>query len=47
MKALYDNGFPVPQPMDVSRHCLVMRRIKAYPLCVTIPSLQRCLTPSL
>lgn len=32
MKALYDNGFPVPQPMDVSRHCIVMKRIPAYPL---------------
>ena len=32
MKALHENGFPVPQPMDVSRHCLVMKRIKGYPL---------------
>ncbi|EFA80111.1 putative protein serine/threonine kinase [Heterostelium album PN500] len=32
MKALYDNGFPVPQPIDCNRHCIVMTRVKGYPL---------------
>lgn len=40
MKALYENGFPVPEPMDVSRHCLVMKRIKAYPLYAPSVSVQ-------
>eukprot|EP00026_Physarum_polycephalum_P007915 Phypoly_transcript_07986.p1 GENE.Phypoly_transcript_07986~~Phypoly_transcript_07986.p1 ORF type:complete len:515 (+),score=104.48 Phypoly_transcript_07986:153-1547(+) len=33
MKALYDNGFPVPTPMDVSRHCVIMSVVDGYPLC--------------
>ncbi|XP_033634747.1 serine/threonine-protein kinase rio2-like isoform X2 [Asterias rubens] len=32
MKALYDHGFPVPKPIDFSRHCVVMELINAYPL---------------
>eukprot|EP01121_Diplochlamys_sp_Union-15-3_P001446 TRINITY_DN11252_c0_g1_i1.p1 TRINITY_DN11252_c0_g1~~TRINITY_DN11252_c0_g1_i1.p1 ORF type:complete len:456 (-),score=88.94 TRINITY_DN11252_c0_g1_i1:128-1495(-) len=32
MKALYDNGFPVPKPIDVNRHCVVMEIVKGYPL---------------
>ncbi|CAI2174194.1 19139_t:CDS:10 [Funneliformis geosporum] len=32
MKVLYDNGFPVPQPIDQVRHCVVMELIDAYPL---------------
>ncbi|EGG14674.1 putative protein serine/threonine kinase [Cavenderia fasciculata] len=32
MKALYENGFPVPTPIDVNRHCIVMSRVKGYPL---------------
>ncbi|KAF7729158.1 Serine/threonine-protein kinase RIO2 [Apophysomyces ossiformis] len=32
MKVLYDNGFPVPQPIDISRHCVVMELIDAFPL---------------
>ncbi|KAI8974334.1 RIO1 family-domain-containing protein [Pilobolus umbonatus] len=32
MKVLYENGFPVPEPIDASRHCIVMSLIDAYPL---------------
>lgn len=32
MKALYDRGFPVPKPIDFSRHCIVMELVKGYPL---------------
>ncbi|KAN0009691.1 hypothetical protein ACTFIU_006988 [Dictyostelium citrinum] len=32
MKALYDNGFPVPTPIDYNRHCIVMSRARGYPL---------------
>ncbi|CAG8433591.1 10906_t:CDS:2 [Diversispora eburnea] len=32
MKILHENGFPVPKPIDNSRHCLVMEFIDAYPL---------------
>jgi len=33
MKALYDNGFPTPTPIDVSRHCVIMSVVDGYPLC--------------
>lgn len=32
MKVLHENGFPVPEPIDISRHCVVMELIDAYPL---------------
>lgn len=32
MKALHDNGFPVPQPIDFNRHCVVMELLDAHPL---------------
>ena len=32
MKVLFDNGFPVPEPFEVNRHCLVMQHIDAVPL---------------
>ncbi|RUS19656.1 hypothetical protein BC937DRAFT_87146 [Endogone sp. FLAS-F59071] len=32
MKVLHDNGFPVPTPIDLSRHCVVMELIDAFPL---------------
>ncbi|KAI7852239.1 RIO1 family-domain-containing protein [Circinella umbellata] len=32
MKVLYENGFPVPEPVDLSRHCVVMELIDAFPL---------------
>ncbi|KAK7206525.1 RIO1 family-domain-containing protein [Myxozyma melibiosi] len=32
MKALYDNGFPVPEPIDQSRHCIVMSLIPGFPM---------------
>ncbi|KAK9240286.1 RIO1 family-domain-containing protein [Lipomyces kononenkoae] len=32
MKALYDNGFPVPEPIDYSRHCIVMSLIPGFPM---------------
>lgn len=34
MQVLHDHGFPVPQPIDQSRHCLIMELIDAFPLCV-------------
>ena len=33
MKALHENGFPVPKPIDQNRHCIVMCILDAYPLC--------------
>lgn len=32
MKVLYENGFPVPEPIDANRHCVVMGLIDAFPL---------------
>merc|ERR1712039_590537 len=32
MKALYNHGFPVPQPFDVNRHCVVMALGSGYQL---------------
>lgn len=32
MKALYDNDFPVPKPIDFNRHCVVMELLDAHPL---------------
>lgn len=32
MKVLYDHGFPVPTPIDQSRHCVVMSLIDGTPL---------------
>ncbi|GAA5926969.1 serine/threonine-protein kinase RIO2 [Sporobolomyces koalae] len=32
MKVLYDHDFPVPKPIDQSRHCLIMELIDAFPL---------------
>mmetsp|Transcript_85018 Transcript_85018/g.147517 ORF Transcript_85018/g.147517 Transcript_85018/m.147517 type:complete len:501 (+) Transcript_85018:98-1600(+) len=32
MKALYDEGFPVPTPIDQNRHCVVMSLIDAVPM---------------
>ena len=36
MKALYDHDFPVPTPIDQSRHCVVMSLCKGYPLFVIL-----------
>ncbi|XP_042227115.1 serine/threonine-protein kinase rio2-like isoform X2 [Homarus americanus] len=33
MKALHDRGFPVPRPVDSSRHCVIMELVNGYPLC--------------
>ncbi|XP_076293936.1 RIO kinase 2 [Lasioglossum baleicum] len=33
MKALFDRGFPVPQPIDLNRHCVVMELVEGGPLC--------------
>jgi len=33
MKALHDNGFPVPVPVDFNRHCVIMELMDAHPLC--------------
>jgi len=33
MKALYEHDFPVPKPIDHSRHCVVMSLCKGFPLC--------------
>ncbi|KAK4699811.1 RIO kinase 2, partial [Phenoliferia sp. Uapishka_3] len=32
MKVLYEHDFPVPRPIDQSRHCLLMELIDAFPL---------------
>ena len=32
MKILYEHDFPVPQPIDQARHCIVMSYIDAFPL---------------
>ncbi len=32
MKALHAHGFPVPEPLDVNRHCVVMRLASGYQL---------------
>ncbi|OBZ86057.1 Serine/threonine-protein kinase rio2 [Choanephora cucurbitarum] len=32
MKVLYENGFPVPEPIDQNRHCVVMGLVDAFPL---------------
>ncbi|XP_015440361.1 PREDICTED: serine/threonine-protein kinase RIO2 [Dufourea novaeangliae] len=33
MKALYDRGFPVPKPIDLNRHCVLMELVEGGPLC--------------
>jgi RIO kinase 2 len=30
---LYENGFPVPKPIDFNRHVVVMQLVKGFPLC--------------
>uniref|UniRef100_A0A0P4WHN5 Serine/threonine-protein kinase RIO2 n=1 Tax=Scylla olivacea TaxID=85551 RepID=A0A0P4WHN5_SCYOL len=32
MKALHERGFPVPQPVDWCRHCVIMELVNGYPL---------------
>ncbi|KAK9354531.1 RIO1 family-domain-containing protein [Lipomyces doorenjongii] len=32
MKALYENGFSVPEPIDYSRHCIIMSLIPGFPM---------------
>lgn len=32
MKVLYDHGFPVPEPLDQARHCIVMSLVDGFPL---------------
>lgn len=32
LQVLHDHDFPVPLPIDQSRHCLVMELINAFPL---------------
>lgn len=32
MQALHAHGFPVPEPLDSSRHCILMRKVDGYPL---------------
>ncbi|ORY78087.1 RIO1-domain-containing protein [Leucosporidium creatinivorum] len=32
MKVLHEHGFPVPTPIDQSRHCVIMELIDAFPL---------------
>eukprot|EP00128_Syssomonas_multiformis_P007932 Colp12_sorted_trinity150504_noHs@10380 len=33
LKVLYDHKFPVPRPVDFSRHCVVMELVNGHPLC--------------
>ena len=39
-QVLYEHDFPVPRPIDQSRHCLLMELIDAFPLrqIATVPS---------
>jgi len=46
MKVLYENGFAVPRPVDVNRHCLLMELIDAYPLYLSHLSLTHTPLPS-
>lgn len=39
MKVLYEHDFPVPKPIDQSRHCLIMELIDAFPLYVLLSTL--------
>lgn len=32
LKVLHEHGFPVPEPIDQARHCVVMSLIDAFPL---------------
>uniref|UniRef100_A0A182TF91 Serine/threonine-protein kinase RIO2 n=1 Tax=Anopheles melas TaxID=34690 RepID=A0A182TF91_9DIPT len=32
MKALHERGFPVPEPIDFNRHCVIMELVNGYPL---------------
>jgi RIO kinase 2 len=32
MKALHDNGFPTPIPLDCNRHCVLMSLVKGIQL---------------
>ncbi|KAK9507123.1 hypothetical protein O3M35_008931 [Rhynocoris fuscipes] len=32
MKALKDRGFPVPTPLDINRHCIIMELVNGHPL---------------
>jgi len=32
MKALKENGFPVPDPIEANRHCVLMSLLEGYPL---------------
>jgi len=32
MKALYDNDYPVPKPIDFNRHCVIMQLLNEHPL---------------
>ncbi|KAG0716311.1 Serine/threonine-protein kinase RIO2 [Chionoecetes opilio] len=32
MKALHERGFPVPRPVDCSRHCVIMELVNGHPL---------------
>lgn len=40
MKVLYENGFPVPTPVDVNRHVVVMELLAGYTTLVHINELQ-------
>lgn len=37
VQVLHEHGFPVPKPIDQSRHCLIMELIDAFPLLVSFP----------
>uniref|UniRef100_A0A8D8Y9P1 Serine/threonine-protein kinase RIO2 n=1 Tax=Cacopsylla melanoneura TaxID=428564 RepID=A0A8D8Y9P1_9HEMI len=32
MSALYERGFPIPKPVDINRHCVIMELVKGDPL---------------
>ena len=35
LQALFERSFPVPHPVDVNRHCVIMELVNGYPLLVT------------
>lgn len=37
MQALHDNGFPVPRPLEINRHAVLMSLVDATPLYQVCP----------
>jgi RIO kinase 2 len=41
MKALYEHGFPTPEPFDFNRHCVLMSLVHAHPM-GAVTSVRNC-----